>query len=396
MQIFDVVGDIKNKNILLLQGPMGYFFNSLDEKFSNHGAKVYRIGLNAGDEFFSNSKHFTPYRGRPEEWDIFITDFFKTNKIDMIFLFGDCRFYQSTAIEIVKNFGIRAFVFEEGYIRPDYITLEENGVNDNSSLPRDREFYDLLDYHQEMWCNYKNIKHIGSAYVKMALQASVYYIMASVFKYKYPYYQHHKALFVTLEFFYGARNLLNKIVYKFTESSIADKLHYEISKKYYFVPLQTYNDFQVTKHSKYKDIEEFLLEVITSFSKYAPKDNYLVIKHHPMDRGKKDYKSFITKISRDLDIQNRVIAVHDVHLPTILKNTLATITINSTVGISALYHNSPTICMGNSFYDIDGLTSKNIPLDEFWQNYKQVDEELFEKFRCYLIQKTQINGSFYK
>jgi len=396
MQIFDLVGDVKGKNILLLQGPMGYFFDKLDKLFCDHGARTYRIGLNAGDEFFSNSKHYTPYRGRPEDWSIFITDFFKKNKIDMIFLFGDCRFYQSCAIKIAKEVNIRVFVFEEGYIRPDFITLEENGVNDNSLLPRDREFYDSLDYHEKMECNYKNIKHIGSAYLQMALQASIYYLLAALFKHKYPFYQHHKVLSPMLEFFWGVANLTKKIIYKFTESRYAKLFAGELSKKYYFVPLQVHSDFQVIKHSKYRNIEEFLLEVITSFSIHAPKESLLVIKHHPMDRGKKDYKSYIRKISKELGADSRVLAVHDVHLPTILKNTLATITINSTVGISALLHHSPTLCMGNAIYDIEGLTSKGVSLDDFWLNYKEVDQELFKKYRCYLIEKTQINGSFYK
>lgn len=396
MQIFDVVGDVKEKNIMLLQGPMGYFFNSLGKKLLNHGAKIYQVGLNAGDEFFSNPKHFTPYCGRPEEWSIFITNFFKINKIDMIFLFGDCRFYQSCAIKIAKELDIRVFVFEEGYIRPDFITLEENGVNDNSLLPRNKSFYDSLAYSNSAICNSKNSKHIGSAYTHMALQASIYYIIAALFKYKYPFYQHHKILSPMLEFYWGVKNLIHKSIYKFTEGGFTKQFAGEFSKKYYFVPLQVYNDFQVTKHSKYRDIEEFLLETITSFSIHAPKESYLVIKHHPMDRGKKNYKRFITKISKDLGVENRVIAVHDVHLPTILQNTIATITINSTVGISALFHHSPTLCMGKALYDIDGLTSKGISLDDFWQDYKEVNQELFDKFRCYLIEKTQINGSFYK
>jgi capsular polysaccharide export protein len=115
-----------------------------------------------------------------------------------------------------------------------------------------------------------------------------------------------------------------------------------------------------------------------------------------MDRGKKDYAPLIKKQARMLGCEQRVKILYDVHLPTLLKNAIGTITINSTVGISSLYHNTPTLCTGRSFYDIEGLTSKGVSLDAFWRNYKEVDDELFNKFRCYLIQKTQVNGSFYK
>jgi len=83
------------------------------------------------------------------------------------------------------------------------------------------------------------------------------------------------------------------------------------------------------------------------------------------------------------------------HIPSCLKNAIGTITINSTVGISSLYHHTPTITLGNSIYDIEGLTCKGMTLDRFWKEYTPPDKMLFEKFRLYLIAKTQLNGSFY-
>lgn len=395
MQIFEVVGSVKDKNILLLQGPMGTFFNYLDRKFSKEGAKTFRVGLNAADEFFSDAKHFTPFRGKKYEWEKFIENYLQSHFIDMIFLFGDCRYYQALAIKVAKESGVKIFIFEEGYIRPDFIAIEANGVNNYSTLPRKREFYDTLEYSQDIECNNKNIKHFGSTYGIMALYAIVYYFMASFFRYRYPHYEHHRHLSFFLEGFYGVRNFLRKQFYRVIERGLNNLFSSRYSKQYYFVPLQTYDDFQVSRHSNYKNIEEFIFEVLLSFSKFAPKDKYLVIKHHPMDRGKKNYKSFIEKHSQEFGCKDRVKVVYDLHLPTLLNNTIATVTINSTVGISALLHNSPTKCMGRALYDIEGLTSKDISLNNFWENYTEVDSKLFQKFRCHLIQHTQINGTFY-
>jgi len=36
-----------------------------------------------------------------------------------------------------------------------------------------------------------------------------------------------------------------------------------------------------------------------------------------------------------------------------------------------------------------------MPLERFWREYKEPDPELFKKFRYYLIETTQLNGSFY-
>ncbi|QOP41429.1 capsule biosynthesis protein [Sulfurimonas marina] len=396
MQIFDIVGDVAGKNILLFQGPMGDFFNVLDQKFAKHGAKTFRIGLNAGDQFFADARHFTPYKGTLYDWKKYIKEYLQSYWIDMIFVFGDCRIYQKQAIEIAKKLGIKVFVFEEGYIRPDFITLEENGVNDNSSLPRERQFYDALEYDETKICNSKNVVHIGSTYLKMARQASIYYLVSNLFFFHYPHYQHHRNFSSLLEHLYGWRNFFRKQLYRVLEWN-KDKLYKTtLSKKYYFVALQTFEDFQISHHSDYNSIEEFILEVLESFCIHAPKDSYIVFKHHPMDRGKKNYKRLIQNYAEKKGCAQRVKVVYDLHLPTLLKNAIATVTINSTVGISSLYHQTPTICMGRSFYDIDGLTSKGVALDKFWTEYKEVDQELFNKFRCYLIEKTQINGSFYK
>ena len=69
---------------------------------------------------------------------------------------------------------------------------------------------------------------------------------------------------------------------------------------------------------------------------------------------------------------------------------IATITINSTVGLSSLYHGIPTLTLGKAIYDIDGLTCKGMKLDEFWTKNKKPDELLFKKFRTFLIQNTSI------
>ena len=131
--------NIKNKNILFLQGPMGNFFRKLQFKLSKRN-NVFRIGFNKGDEFFSLKHNFYPYKDTVKEWRSFISIFLKKNKIQIIFLFGDCRFYHKVAIEEAKKLNIDAYVFEEGYIRPNYITLEKNGVNFYSEIINKRSY----------------------------------------------------------------------------------------------------------------------------------------------------------------------------------------------------------------------------------------------------------------
>jgi len=383
------IGNISEANILLLQGPMGYFFRDLDLLFRKNGAKTFRIGFNAGDWFFSTKDNYIPYQDTIDNWKDYIENFYIKNKINKVFLFGDCRIYQSIAIEVAQRLNIETYVFEEGYVRPNYVTLEKWGVNNFSLIPRDREFYQQLSKEEY---RYKKDYPTNPSFIKMALSAATYYLFAYFGKFRYPYYQHHRELHPFKEFFYGIRNLYRKYLYKVLEYKKLDDI---INKKFFFVPLQTHNDFQLKTHSSFNTIEEFISIVLKSFSKAdIDSETYLVIKHHPMDRGRRDYEKFILTIAKELNVEDRVIVIYDLHLPTLLSHTLGTITINSTVGLQALLHNSPVKVLGNAIYDIDGLCDKR-DLNDFLNSPMSVDRELFISFRGYLIKNTQLNCSFY-
>jgi hypothetical protein len=62
---------------------------------------------------------------------------------------------------------------------------------------------------------------------------------------------------------------------------------------------------------------------------------------------------------------------------------------------NAIGYKIPTITLGNAIYDIKGLTSKGVKLDDFWSGYKKVDINLYQNFKNYIIKTTQLNGSFY-
>ena len=285
---------------------------------------------------------------------------------------------------------IEIFVFEEGYVRPHYITLEKYGVNDYSRLSKDPKFYlkqkkiileNPLYSTPDPTCNW--------------IVVTSYYVIASLLSFMYPNYKHHRNFSASKEFVNGIRNLYRNVFYKYIDKKHLKTIKKDISKKYYFVPLQTHNDFQILQHSSYGSIEVFITEVLESFSKHAKKNTWLMFKHHPIDRGRKNYTKLINQLANNLGVQQRVLIAHDLHLPTCLKNARGTVTINSTVGISSLHHETPTITLGNAIYDIKGLTCKDMSLDEFWKNYKKPDQELFKKYRDFLIQNTQLNGSFY-
>ena len=383
------VGKVNGKNILFLQGPMGTFFKKLDTVFRNKAAKTYKIGFNIGDWFFSHKDNYIPFKGKPEAWPKFIEHFLDEKKIDKIFLFGDCRYYQGIALEIAYKRGIEVFVFEEGYLRPHYVTMEKFGVNDYSRISRDPHFYERMEYAPQ-----PSVQHAYASKTKMVLSASLYYLLSNLFVFRYPYYRHHRDFSAMKELFYGLRGAIRKVVYPLFEQQYLKEIQNGLSKKYFFVPLQTYNDFQILQHSEYGSIEKFIIEVLESFSQHADKEIWLIFKHHPVDRGRKNYKAFIMEQAESLDIEKRILVFHDVHLPTCLENAKGTVTINSTVGLTSIAYNIPTITLGKAIYNIKGLTDQK-SLEAFWKDPENPNAELYQKFSSYLIQTTQLNGSFY-
>lgn len=91
---------------------------------------------------------------------------------------------------------------------------------------------------------------------------------------------------------------------------------------------------------------------------------------------------------------DRIHYVHDQHLPTLLRAARGTVVINSTVGLSSLFHGTPVKTMGRAIYDLPRLTFAG-SLDTFWQGPPQPCRETARHFRQYLIRTTQVNGSFY-
>ncbi|MDX2479667.1 MAG: hypothetical protein QNK24_04945, partial [Desulfuromusa sp.] len=125
------------KSYLFLQGPHGPFFKELGGRLRDSGARVLRVNFNGGDWIDWNSADAISYTGSQYDWPAYVSDLLQRHRITDLVVFGDCRSLHSIAIEQSRAFGIKVYAFEEGYIRPDWITLEEGGVNGYSRFCSD-------------------------------------------------------------------------------------------------------------------------------------------------------------------------------------------------------------------------------------------------------------------
>lgn len=379
------------KRVLLLQGPVGPFFSRLAKDLTAGGAEVFKVNFNAGDWFYYPRKALN-FRGTPDEWPAWFDDLISKLCIDVVLLFGDCRPIHAVAHTIASRHGVEIGVFEEGYLRPDYITFERFGVNGYSQIPRNPAHFS-----QEFSPPPKTVS-VGSTYWALVACAFWYYAAATLGKTWFPHYQHHRPL-TLLEAFPWARSVWRKQWYRWTEKGLQDKLTGQWSNRYFLVPLQVFNDSQISDHARFASVDDFIKTTLRSFADYAATetDTLLVFKHHPMDRGYKNYSALIKKVALQTGMRSRVLYIHDQHLPSLLDHARGVVLINSTVGISALHHGTPLKVCGHALYDIEGLTYQG-PLETFWAeapNAKPQDN-LYRRFRAHVINRTQLNGSFYR
>lgn len=385
---------LSTDRILLLQGPIGHFFHDISLWLQSQGKTVYKINFNAGDEYFysnANSNTFA-YRESLDQFEEYLHSLCQAEKIGAVVCFGDNRHYHKVAKIVCQDLTISYWAFEEGYFRPDYITLEKDGVNAFSPIPRDKDFFeDICPKVPEPITPEK----VAQGFLPLAKLAICYYWNAYTKRRQYPYYQHHRILNIRYYIKLWAISGIKRFNYALRDHSFAKKVEQGKFGNFYILPLQVYDDSQVRVHSDYSSVESFLTVVLDSFVKYAPSDLTLIVKHHPMDRGFIDYGKVIKHYLKQYPaLKKRLYYIHDVPMPVFLRYGKGMVTLNSTSGISALLHNMPVITLGRAHYNIPGLTDQG-KLDNFWQQPQQPNMELFSAYRRFHLNKTHINGSFY-
>ena len=384
---------LRTRHALLLQGPAGPFMRRFGEELSQAGVAVTKVNFHAGDRhFFPDETPFAEvlsFTESMEQWASYVRDLIEKRGIDAVFLFGDSRRLHREAIAIARQLGVGVWVFEEGYLRPNWITLEAGGVNGHSSMPRDPAFYLAHDPGEE-----PDAESVGASFGLAAWYSTVNALAFTHLNADFPHYQHHRPLNAWLHTAWWVRGATRKYWFRAKERNELNRFTGELSGRYFFVPLQVHCDFQL-RHSPYGDVVEFIDEVVDAFAANAAPDQHLLFKHHPMDRPFREYTAHFRERAARRGLEGRLHYVHDLHLPTLLQHARGTITINSTVGLQSAHHDTPVITLGTAVYDMPGLTFQG-DLAQFLHEPGEVDRQLYGAFRRWLLHHNQANGNFYR
>ncbi len=382
---------VAHRRTLMLQGPMSGFFSHLATLLGERGHEVTKVHFNGGDAFFWRHRGALRFNGKHGVFREWLRALMRERGVDALVLFGQMRPLHAIAREVATELGVEVFVFEEGYLRPHYVTVERRGVNALSRLPRLASFYRDATPPPAA----PQAQPTGQNFWGMAARAAAYGLAALLLWPWYWHNRHHRSLNPMTETWRWLRGGVRRMTRGWVERGELERLcSPEHSKRWFLVPLQVHNDSQVRDHSSFETIDAFLETVVASFAAHAPADALLAVKHHPMDRAYTHYAPLLRKLTRRYGLHGRLRYLHDQHLPTLLAHARGLVTINSTVGLQALYHQVPVITLGDSVYAIPGLVFGG-ELESFWREPGEVDAPLYARFRAHLLASTQLNASFY-
>jgi capsular polysaccharide export protein len=378
------------RSFLFLQGLATPFFVRLGRALEKRGHAVQRINFCGGDRLFWPKLGAVNYRGTFDDWRAFLGGFLRERAITDIVLFGDCRPYHQVAAELGRSRGIEVHVFEEGYFRPNWITLERGGTNGYSRLPRDVRGY--LAEAEKLPAERPAAVVAGgfSRRVRWELLNQAALLLLAPF---YPTYRRHRSHHPLKESL-GWIKRLAKYPYERRYTARLSRYLKEQAPHYYLLPLQLETDYQIRRHSPFGSMAEVVEVVMRSFAAKAPARSLLVVKLHPLDNGLVNFRKVAKRIGTQLGISERVVVIDGGHLPTLLSGSDGVVVVNSTTALSALYHNRPVKALGKALFDFDGLTFQG-SLDQFWHEKTPPDHGLYRAFRQVVLARAQINGSFF-
>lgn len=380
-----------DRHFVFLQGMPSPFFRRIGEELSKRNHRVTRINFCVGDWLFWSGPLTLSYRGTRADWPKFIGDFLDTNQVTDLVLLGEQRRYHKEAVALAQARGIRVIANDFGYLRPDWITLERDGMGGNSRFPRVPEeilrcnaSVPVIDLAQRF--------HDSSS--GMA-RADLLYNFANLFLgLLYPHYRRTDQRPHTL--IYTATSAIHLLRGKLRQASsqreVADLIHSKV--RYFVLPLQLDHDFQIVAYSPFSGMEEVIRLVMSSFSRCASDDTRLLVKVHPWDAGLVNWEKVVRRLAESFSVADRVDYLHGGSLDELARHAQGMVTVNSTSGLHALQANCPVKVLGQAVYDVNGLTCQG-DLDTFWHSKQPPDVNLLRAFVNLMAATIQIRGVFF-
>lgn len=373
-----------------MQGPISPFFTEVAAGLRARGHQVHRVNLNLGDRLFWRGPGAVDFTGEPAEWAPWIDGFLGQHAISDLVLLGEQRFYHRIAIAAAKARGVGVTVTDYGYLRPDWITLERDGMGGASLFPRDPDR--ILDLARSL-----PPAELGQCFEDhFPTQAlwDVLYHVAMLAPAPFRHFQNHELIHpIPMYAGLGLRLLLRPLENHKSHRVLAGLQRRQAP--FWLFAMQMENDFSLRAYSHYPDLDTALEETITSFAAHAPGDAALLVKLHPLDPCVKNWPRRIAALAHKAGLAGRAHVAKRGDLDAMLKAAQGMITVNSTTASRALAYDRPVKFLGQTIFDIPGLGFQG-PLDAFWTKALPPDPALRDAFFALLCSAYMVRGVYYR
>ena len=370
-----------DRKFLFLQGPHGPWFHRLGQMLRAAGAECWRIGFNLGDRVFWPGPGYIAFTGHLD--GLGITD---------LVLYGDTRPIHAEAVRIARARGLTVHVFEEGYLRPYWVTYERGGANGHSALMQ-LSLADMESALSQIDIELPDAPATWGDMRQHMFWGALYHGCVALGFRAYQAFQPHRDLTVGQEFLLYLKAFLLMPLHRLQRRIATWRIRFG-GFPYHLAILQLEHDASFRDHSPFASMAEFLGVVMAGFAGGAPKHHHLVFKAHPLEDGRAPLGADIARLARDHDLAGRVHFVRGGKLAQLLAHARTAVTVNSTAGQQALWRGIPLRTFGTAVYAKPEFVSSQ-PLDRFFSNPDRPDTRAYRTFRHFLLETSQVPGGFY-
>lgn len=383
----------QGKTFLFLQGPHGPWFSRLSTMLRRTGATTLRVGFNRGDRiFWSDRCSFLPFQGRAEDWPAACDAILERHGVTDLVLYGDTRPIHAQAIAAAHARGLTVHVFEEGYLRPYWVTYERGGSNGHSRL-MDLSLVEMRTALADTETDLPDAPaRWGEMRQHMVWGALYHWFVLTGFR-EFRNFRPHRKLTVAQEFQLYLRRLLLLPFHALERRLATWRIRFG-GFPFHLAILQLEHDASFRDHSPFATMTEFLALVTEGFARGAPPHHHLVFKAHPLEDGRVAVKQEIRRLARAHGIADRVHFVRGGKLAQLLNQARSAVTVNSTAGQQVLWRGLPLKAFGRAVYSKPEFVSSQ-PVEQFFAQAQRPDIRAYRVFRHYLLETSQVAGGYY-
>ena len=381
----------RSRHFLFLQGPCGRFYSHLQRSLEAEGHRCTRVAINGGDLIGGLFDGIHLYRRSFADWPQWLLALVQRGGITDLICYGDCRPYHRAAITALQPLGVTVHVLEEGYLRPNWVTCEKDGVNGNSALTRIN--LDAIDEVSVAESGASPEIEVKGTQWHYMLSGFVHYLCTLLLTPLFPRYQTHRDLDIAGE---GALWIERFITWPLRKSRTARNLK-AIARRgrpIHLALLQLNADSQLREHSSFQSSRHFAEFCIAEFAASGSPDAVLVFKNHPLDNGVINLARVIREEAEKHKLSERVFFIDSGKLVPLLEKAISVTAINSTAVHQALLRGIPTMVLGKAVFNHPQIVPR-MRLGDFFRMRPHKGDDGYRKLVSLMRQTSQYNGGFY-